>query len=67
MFDWTPNVPPIGGAVNVRVGIDCKCIECVAAGWYAAKQLRVDQTIRNVTCGNLEILLVVIGQGVTAL
>ena len=31
------------------------------------KQLRLDQAIRNISCGNLEILLVVIGLGVTEL
>ena len=31
------------------------------------KQLRLDQAIRNITCGNLEILLVVTGVGVTEL
>ena len=31
------------------------------------KQLKLDQAIRNLTCGDLEISLVVIGQGVTRL
>ena len=31
------------------------------------KQLRFDQAIRNLTCGDLEILIVVIGLGVTGL
>ena len=31
------------------------------------KQLRLDQTIRNFTCGDLEIPFVVIGLGVTGL
>ena len=39
----------------------------LAAGWCTGKQLRLGQALRNLTCGDLEISLVVIGQGVTRL
>ena len=40
--------------------VDCKCTEAVVAGWCTVNQLRLDQTIRNLTCGDLEIPLVMI-------
>ena len=36
-----------------------------ATGWCTVKHLRHNQTKRNLTCGDLEISLVVIGLGVT--
>ena len=36
-------------------------MEFVAAGWCTRKWLRLDQTIRNLTSGDLGISLVVIG------
>ena len=45
----------------------CKCIEFVAAGWCTRKWLRFDQTIRNLTSGDLGILLLVIRLGLTGL
>ena len=47
--------------------VDCTCIEFVAAGFCIRKWLRFDQTIRNLTPGDLGILLVVIRLGVTIL
>ena len=47
--------------------MDCTCIEFVAAGFCIRKWLRFDQTIRNLTPGDLGILLVVIRLGVTIL
>ena len=42
-------------------------MEFVVAGWCTGKQLRLDRTIRKLTCGDLEIMLVVIQLGVTSL
>ena len=42
-------------------------MELVAAGWYTVKQLRLNQTIKNLNCGDLEFFLVVIRLGVTGL
>ena len=42
-------------------------MEIVAVGWCTGKQLRLGQTIRNLTCGDLEISLVVIRLGVSRL
>ena len=42
-------------------------MEMVAAGCCTRKWLRFDQTIRNLTCGDLGIPLVVIELGVTRL
>ena len=42
-------------------------MEFVAAGWCIMKWLRLDQTIRNLICSDLEILLVVIRLGVNEL
>ena len=47
--------------------VDRKCIILVAAGWGARKWLRFDQTIRNITSGDLGIPLVAIRLGVTGL
>ena len=66
MFDWIRNMPPIGDALNVEQ-VDCKCIEFVAVRWCAGKYLRLNQTIRSHTCGDLEISLLVIRLGVTRL
>ena len=60
MFGRTPNVPPIEGTVNVGCGWTASVWIFGAAGWCAANQLRLNQTIRNLTCGDLEILLLVI-------
>ena len=45
----------------------CKCMELVATDWCTRKWLRFDQTIRNLTSGDLGIPLVVIQLGVTRL
>ena len=42
-------------------------MELVAAGWCTSKRLRFDQTMRNLTSGDLGISLVVIQLGVTRL
>ena len=47
--------------------LDCKYMELVAAGWCTAKWLRFDQTIRNLTSGDLVIPLVVLRLGVPRL
>ena len=47
--------------------MDCNCMELVAGGWCKTKRLRFDQTIRNLTSGDLVIPLVVIRLGVTRL
>ena len=51
--------------------VDCKCMELLAAGCCTRKWLRFDQTIRNLTSGDLEIsfgnLLVVSQLRVTGL
>ena len=47
--------------------MDCKYMELVAARWCSRKWLRFDQTIRNLTSGDLGILLVVIQLGVNRL
>ena len=36
--------------------MDCKCMELVAAGWCTSKGLRLDQTIRNLTSGDLGVI-----------
>ena len=40
--------------------MDCKYMELVAARWCSRKWLRFDQTIRNLTSGDLGMPLVVI-------
>ena len=42
-------------------------MEFVTGGWCTGTQLRLDQTIRNLTYGDAEISLVVIQLGVTRL
>ena len=42
-------------------------MEFVAASWCTLKQLRLNQTVRSLTCGDIEVLLVVIRLGVTGL
>ena len=37
-------------------GVDCNCMELVAAGWCTSKGLRLDQTIRNLTSGDLGVI-----------
>ena len=34
----------------------CNCMEWVAAGWCTSKGLRLDQTIRNLTSGDLGVI-----------
>ena len=53
--------------LQVWVQVDYKCLEFVATGCCIKKQLRLDQTIKNLTCGDLQIPLVVIQLQVTAL
>ena len=47
------------------VQVDCKWMEFVATGWRTGKWLRVDRTLRDVICGELEIPFVVIRLGLT--
>ena len=47
--------------------VDYKCIKFVAAGWCTRKWLKLNQFVRNLTSGDLGILLVVIKVGVTRL
>ena len=47
--------------------VHCRCMELVAVGWCTRKWLRLHQTIRNLTSGDLGIMLVVIRLGVTRL
>ena len=49
------------------VWVHFRCIELVAVGWCIRKWLRLHQTIRNLTSGDMGILLVVIRLGVTGL
>ena len=49
------------------VWVDCQCMELVAAGWCTRKEWRLDQTIRELTSGNLGIPLVVIRLRLTRL
>ena len=47
--------------------MNCKCMEFVATSCCTGMWLRLDRNIRDLTCGDLEILLVVIQLGVTGL
>ena len=47
--------------------MDCYCMELMAAGWCTRKWLRFSQNIRNLTCGDQGIPLVVIQLEVTGL
>ena len=47
--------------------MDWTCMEFVATGSSTGKQLRSNRSIRDPTCGDLEILLVLIQLGVTGL
>ena len=38
--------------------VGCKCMKFVAASWCMMKYLRLDEAIRNLVCGDSEILLV---------
>ena len=68
MFEWPPNVPPIEMLpVQCGVWVDCKAMEFVAAGRCTVKELRLSQTIRNLICDDLKVLVVVIRPGVTEL
>ena len=40
--------------------LDCKCIDIVTTGLHTKKWLRIHRGIRNLTCGALEIPLVMI-------
>ena len=40
--------------------MECKCMEFAAAGWRTGNWLRLYQTIKNITSGDMEIPLVVI-------
>ena len=42
-------------------------MEFVAVGWCTVMQLKLDEVIRNLTCSDLEILLLVIGLGIAEL
>ena len=41
-------------------GVDCKCMESLAAGWCTVKQLMHNQTTINLICGDLEISVAMI-------
>ena len=56
---------PLERRCKCGVQVDCKCMEFVTSGSYKRKWLRVDRTIRDLTCGDLEIPLLVIRLGVT--
>ena len=43
-----------------EVWVDCRCMEFVVVGWCTRKWLRLYQTIRDLTSGDLGIPLVVI-------
>ena len=43
-----------------EVQVNFQCMEFVTAGLGAGKRLRLDRTIRDLTCGDFEIPLVVI-------
>ena len=45
--------------------MDCKCFDFVVTGYCTEKWLRLDRNIRDLTCGDLEIPLVVVQLGVT--
>ena len=47
--------------------VGCKCMEFVATGWRIVKKLRLNQTIGNLSYGDLEIPLLLIRLGVTGL
>ena len=47
------------GVMQIQGWVECKCIELVAADRCTRKWLRFDQTIRNLTSGDLGIPLVV--------
>ena len=47
--------------------MDCRCMKFVAVGWCTGKWLRLYETIRDLTSGDLGILLVVIRLGLTVL
>ena len=47
-----------------EVQVDFQSMEFVAAGLGAGKRMRLDRTIRDLTCGDFEIPLVVIRLGV---
>ena len=47
--------------------MDCVCIESAASGWYVWKYLKLDQTARDLNCGNWETLFVVTRLGATGL
>ena len=47
--------------------MDCRCMEFVAVGWCTRKWLRLYQTTRDLTSGDLGIALVVTRLGVTGL
>ena len=49
------------------VWVDYKCIKFLAAYWCTRKWLKLNQSVRNLTSGDLRILLVVIQLGVTRL
>ena len=42
-------------------------MEFEAAGWYIGKHFRLDETVRDLSCGNWESLFVVIRLGATSL
>ena len=41
------------------VYLDCKCVEFVIAGW-SLHDLKLEQAMRNITCGDQQILVMVI-------
>ena len=53
--------------VWVGVWVECKSMELMAASWCTRKWLRLYQTIRNITSGDMGIWIVVMRLGVTRL
>ena len=47
MFDRISNAPTVGCAVNVGVKVGSKCMELVTGGCCTRKELRLEQTKRN--------------------
>ena len=49
----------MGGGGDGTAG--CSCMEFVAGGWCTKKWLKLYQTMRNLTSGDLEILVIQLG------
>ena len=47
-----PTTDPWLDCCKCWMQVDWKCMEFVTAGWCTVKQLRLDQTIGNMACGD---------------